>query len=254
MMKILRSSLMAAMLIAATVVTDASARGHSTDPELYFLEIDDAANSLLLLPPPPQPGTPAWEWDKAQYEWGKSLRDTPRGAQAVDDCNLSGDNLAETFSPGMGIEISREATPAIYDLILNMREDLGELATRHAKEHYMRPRPFIVFGEDTCNPDHQAELSTNGSYPSGHTAVGWGIALVLAEINPACQDAILKRGYEMGQSRVICGYHFQSDVDAGRLVASAMVARLHADKGFAKKLDKARKEFRKVSRGSRQGR
>lgn len=30
----------------------------------------------------------------------------------------------------------------------------------------------------TCNPEQQEELSTNGSYPSGHTAIGWATALV----------------------------------------------------------------------------
>ena len=69
---------------------------------------------------------------------------------------------------------------------------------------------------------------------------------MLAEINPARQDAILKRGYEMGQSRVICGYHFQSDVDAARLVAAAVVARLHANDNFMKQLEKAKKEFAKL--------
>lgn len=67
--------------------------------------------------------------------------------------------------------------------------------------------PFSFFNEMTCNPEQQEELSTNGSYPSGHTAIGWATALVLAEINPDRQNEILKRGFEMGQSRVICGYH-----------------------------------------------
>lgn len=47
----------------------------------------------------------------------------------------------------------------------------------------------------------------------------------------------------MGQSRVICGYHFQSDVDAGRIVASAVVARLHANDDFNAQLAKAKVEF-----------
>ena len=47
----------------------------------------------------------------------------------------------------------------------------------------------------------------------------------------------------MGQSRVICGYHFQSDVDAGRLVGSAVVARLHANNEFMAQLNKAKQEF-----------
>lgn len=100
----------------------------------------------------------------------------------------------------------------------------------------------------TCNPEQQEELSTNGSYPSGHTAIGWATALVLAEINPDRQNEILKRGFEMGQSRVICGYHFQSDVDAARIVASAVVACLHANDAFVKQLNKAKDEFSKLQK------
>ena len=111
----------------------------------------------------------------------------------------------------------------------------------------MPMRPFTFYNEDTCNTEQQQGLSTNGSYPSGHTAIGWATALVLAEINVERQNEILKRGYEIGQSRVICGYHFQSDVDAGRLVASAVVARLHANKEFMEQLTKAKAEFAKFS-------
>ncbi|MGL5691139.1 MAG: acid phosphatase, partial [Bacteroidales bacterium] len=138
-----------------------------------------------------------------------------------------------------------------HKLVINMREDAGDLATRHAKEHYMRVRPFSFYQEATCNPEQQQELSTNGSYPSGHTAIGWATALVLAEINPDRQDEILQRGYQMGQSRVICGYHFQSDVDAARLVASGVVARLHANDAFMKQLEKAKKEFNSLQKAGK---
>ena len=87
-----------------------------------------------------------------------------------------------------------------------------------------------------------------GSYPSGHSATGWGIALVLSEINPARQEEILKRGYEIGESRVIAGFHYQSDVDNARLAGSAAVARLHADKSFMKQLQKAKDEFTRLSK------
>ena len=71
---------------------------------------------------------------------------------------------------------------------------------------------------------------------------------MLAEINPARQDEILRRGYEMGESRVICGYHFQSDVNAAYLTGSAAVARLHADPEFLAQLDKAKKEFIRLNK------
>ena len=69
---------------------------------------------------------------------------------------------------------------------------------------------------------------------------------MLAEINPDRQNEILKRGFEMGQSRIICGYHWQSDVDAARVVASAVVARLHANEEFQKYVAAAKKEFQKL--------
>ena len=214
-----------------------------TKPDVYFLQIGEVANSLELLPPPPQPGSILFLNDQAQYQWGLMQRRTPRGDQAVTDARVDGAGVPNAFSEAFGVKISKENTPEIFKLVVNMREDAGDLATRAAKEHYMRVRPFAFYEKTTCNPEQQQELSTNGSYPSGHTAIGWATALVLAEINVDRQNEILKRGYEMGQSRVICGYHFQSDVDAARLVASAVVARLHANDAFIAQLAKAKKEF-----------
>lgn len=73
--------------------------------------------------------------------------------------------------------------------------------------------------------------------------MGWGIALVLAEINPARQDEVLKRGYEYGESRVIVGFHYQSDVDHARILTSALINRLHANDDFIKQMQKAKAEF-----------
>jgi acid phosphatase (class A) len=89
-------------------------------------------------------------------------------------------------------------------------------------------------------------LRHNGSYPAGHTTLGWVTALLLVEICPGKENEILRIGYEYGQSRVIAGYHWQSDVTAGRLVASSCFARLHTSKAFIKQMKKAQKEFNKV--------
>ena len=52
----------------------------------------------------------------------------------------------------------------------------------------------------------------------------------------------------MGQSRVICGYHWQSDVDAARVVASTVVATLHSNNEFNAQLAKAKAEFQRISK------
>ena len=70
---------------------------------------------------------------------------------------------------------------------------------------------------------------------------------MLAEINPARQNEILKRGYEYGESRVIVGFHFQSDVDAARVITSTLINRLHANDAFMQQLQKAKEEFLKLN-------
>jgi acid phosphatase (class A) len=93
-------------------------------------------------------------------------------------------------------------------------------------------------------------MKTNGSYPSGHAMTGWAWALVVSEIAPARADGLLAAGKAVGDSRVICGVHFQSDIEAGRTLSSAMVARLHADPAFEADLAKARAELARAPAAS----
>ncbi|GAA0485118.1 phosphatase PAP2 family protein [Tatumella punctata] len=218
--KLTMALLISALFYGAAAAAATPARDDvTTKPDLYYLTNSQSIDSLALLPPPPAIGSIAFLNDQAMYEQGRLLRNTDRGKLAAEDANLSSGGVANAFSAAFGREITARNTPQLYKLLTNMIEDAGDLATRSAKQHYMRIRPFAFYQVATCNTRQQDELSTNGSYPSGHTAIGWATALVLAEINPQRQNEILKRGYELGQSRVICGYHWQSDVDAARVVA-----------------------------------
>lgn len=237
-----------ALLLSVSTLSFAQDNDVTTKPDLYFLKSSEVIDSFKLLPPPPAVDSVQFLNDKAQYEKGKLLRNTERGKQAYKDAYVAADGVPQAFSEAFGLEISQQKTPEIYKLLQNFREDAGDLSTRAAKKGYMRIRPFAFFKEGTCRPDDEKTLSTNGSYPSGHTAIGWATALVLTEINPARQSEIMERGYEMGQSRVICGYHWQSDVDAARVVASAVVATLHTKPAFLQQLEKAKQEFNKLSK------
>ncbi|ALR76462.1 acid phosphatase PhoC [[Enterobacter] lignolyticus] len=215
----------------------------TTKPDLYYLKNSQAIDSMALLPPPPEVGSIAFLNDQAMYEKGRLMRNTERGKQAAEDANLSSGGVANAFSTAFGSPITAKDAPELHKLLTNMIEDAGDLATRSAKQHYMRIRPFAFYGVPTCNTKEQDSLAKNGSYPSGHTSIGWATALVLAEINPQRQDQILRRGYDLGESRVICGYHWQSDVDAARIVGSAVVATLHTNPAFQQQLQKAKDEF-----------
>ena len=209
----------------------------------YFTS-PEMPNALYYLPAPPQANEMRFAYDTAQYNWGKRMRPTPRGEKARLDAEFSVDRIAVIFSPVIGIEISEKNTPQIWKLLTDATLTAG-FACDSAKIKYMRKRPYMIFHEPTLVPADEEVLSHNGSYPSGHTTLGWVSALILCEIDPANQNAILKEGFEYGQSRVIAGFHWQSDVDAARLVASAAFAKLHTSKAYRHQLRKAQKEYRK---------
>ena len=63
-------------------------------------------------------------------------------------------------------------------------------------------------------------------------------------------EKLLARGYEFGQSRVIAGYHWQSDVDAGRMAGSILYQLIRSHERFVEQLAKARAEFKEKTGGS----
>ncbi len=208
----------------------------------------DIPRSVDFLPAPPAEGATDMARDKALYERTRAAKGTERWLLAARDADIRLDRGAgELFTESFGLKISREGTPATYALLHGVFPDLIA-SFNSAKERYMRIRPFVYYNApgSTCTPAEEEHLSGNGSYPSGHSTLGYGMALVLAEISPERQNAIIKRGIEIGQSRVICGAHWQSDVDAGRLVAAATMAQLHNSEEFCKLMAKAKEEIRRI--------
>jgi len=210
-----------------------------------YLQPEALPNSLALLPPPPAVGSAALALDEEVSNKALALRGTPRWELAAEDAGLKFPEAAGTFSCALGAPVTEQDTPHLYMLLRRSMTDAG-LSTYAAKNNYLRVRPFMVNKEPTCTPDEEGHLMKDGSYPSGHTALGWAWALILTEIAPDREDAILARGRAFGESRVICNVHWYSDVVEGRLMGSATVARLHADPAFRKDLDAARAEYAAV--------
>lgn len=218
----------------------------------HYLTASEAPDSLAILPPPPDFNSVDFLRDKAMYDWGVAQRRTARGKLAWQDANVKAENIPLLFADAFGYPLSKEQAPEIYRLMITMKEDAGTWATASAKKHYQRIRPFSFYGVPTCRQEDEQTLAGEGSYPSGHTTIGWALALVLAEINPARQQEIMRRGLEIGESRVICGYHWQSDIDAARIMAAAVVARLHSNAQFSQQMIKAKEEFKRLAAGGAQ--
>lgn len=205
-----------------------------------YLQPTELPDSKALLPPPPVAGSAALAADEEVQRATRAFRDTPRWAQAAKDAELQFPKATEHFSCALGMPISAEATPHLNMLLRRVRMDASR-ATDNAKDYYKRKRPFMVSGDPICTPGELAALKVE-SYPSGHASIGWAWALTLVELAPDRQEAILARGLAFAQSRVVCGVHWQSDVEAGRIVGAVTVARLHADPVFMAQMAAARKE------------
>jgi len=234
-------------IILIFMVTVATTHAQEDNYPPYFVA-DELPNGVEWLPEPPDTTSSQFVYDITQYMWGKSLRDTPRGVEATAHWVTSATEMAEFFSVPFGMSISEEDTPAIFKLVARSIPTF-RLSVTKPKETFARKRPYVPFNEPTSIPwDEERERNT-GSYPSGHTIRGWGLALVLCELNPDHQDELLKLGYEWGQSRVIAGYHWQSDVNASRLMAAGVFARLHTSAEFLSDMAAAREKFRRLSGG-----
>jgi acid phosphatase (class A) len=124
--------------------------------------------------------------------------------------------------------------------------DLG-LATYPAKKTHQRLRPFLINGDAICTPDDRELLETDGSYPSGHSAIGWGWALILSQLAPERAEALLARGRDYARSRMVCNVHWMSDTEAGMAVGAAAFARLQNNELFQATMAAARAELSSVS-------
>ena len=204
-----------------------------------YLQPNQLPDVASILPPPPAEGSAAYAADQELYKAAGKLHNTPRWKLAHDDAELRFPKAAEHFSCTLDITISAEATPHLNMLLRRIRMDASR-ANDTPKAKYKRPRPYMVTKEPSCTP---GESQRPDSYPSGHASIGWAWALALAEIVPDKADAILARGYEYGQSRVICRVHWQSDLEAGRVVGAASISRLHSDPVFVAQMAEAKKEI-----------
>ena len=140
-----------------------------------------------------------------------------------------------------------QETPEIWTLLVRSLTTTDQMR-REPKAFYHRRRPFEVFNEHLLWEAEEEELRGEGSYPSGHTMRGWTVAMLLAEINPDAADGLFARGWQYGESRVLVGAHWQSDVDVSRVAASIGYAKLQTSSAFRTQVRKARAEFKRLQR------
>lgn len=228
------------------LVATASMTLSAQDAVQPYFTVDQLPDLIKCLPAPPAFDSPEFANDMMRFSWGKLQRLNPERADiAKRDAVWSYEALLAEFDVPFGLHMSPEDTPEIWKLMVTSMTTTDAMRVA-PKAYYHRQRPFERF-QDKMLTDEEAELTGEGSYPSGHTMRGWTAALLLAEVNPANADTIFARGWMYGESRVIVGAHWQSDVDASRVAASIGYAALHGSAEFREQMAKAQAEFRELT-------
>ncbi len=204
-----------------------------------------ALNSAALLGPPPSDQSLAGQADRSRFEETRGLEGSPRWTLAARDADLRA-GAVQRFSCAAGARLDAK-TPRLLKMLFKLQYDVRETGDP-AKTLYSRPRPLVGNDKPIC-VKREAWMLTNGSYPSGHSMIGWSWGLVLSELAPDRAEILMENARDFGESRVICGVHYESDIEAGRRLASAMVAREHADPVFWADLAAARIELARARRG-----
>jgi acid phosphatase (class A) len=203
----------------------ASLRGSQTVPYLA----EGTYDAFKAVPPPPAAGSAIDQRDRRTFLATRRLKDTPRWSLARQDARKA--KVLNAYSCALGVTPSRETTPRLAEMLRRVSRDVRP-AVSSPKRLYDRKRPYQV--------DHGAICVRSGlitaltpDYPSGHATWGWTVGLVLAKAQPQRAYAILARARAYGESRVVCGVHNASSVEAGRLNAAALVKTLDTSPAFA---------------------
>lgn len=195
-----------------------------------------------LLPPNPTSGSAVDHADQVGSALARNQRTSVRFLQARADDNV---DMLLAFGGPFGRSLTQAEAPRTADLLGRISVDVANALVATPTTVVRRP-PFSIYGaNDICVPEQAADLGAETSYPSIHAAIGWANALILAEMLPERSAAILARGRDYGDSRVICGVAYPSDVEAGRMAGAAMLAKVRAAPGFRADYDAARAEMRR---------
>ena len=231
---------------ADTGVGDGTMAGQTAGvrpPVVGFLSSTQLPDVIRIVPAAPATDDPRFAADMAVYRATRALRNSPRWILAQSDDDVTTAGLFKAFRCALGANLSPENAPLVTSLVIRANADSSR-ASSALKQFFQHKRPFQVVDGPVCvTPDTKASLSRDPDYPSGHTTAGWETGLVLSTVAPGRTTAILARARAYGESRIVCGVHSLSAVEAGWMTATAVFAAQQGSDDFQQAVKAAKAEF-----------
>jgi acid phosphatase (class A) len=192
---------------------------------------------IQFLPPAPANDSAVTKAEIQELLNWQAQRTPDQIAFAQADANITVFRFADILGPSFTAERLPFLNKFFQDCVVNV----GTL-TNAAKAYYHRTRPYLL---DT-NIHPVVDKPTNASYPSGHSTAGHFFAILLANMVPEKATELYARGDSFAFNRIIGGVHYATDIEAGKLSATLIAARMFTSTEFDKDFLKARSELRKV--------
>jgi acid phosphatase (class A) len=127
-------------------------------------------------------------------------------------------------------------TAALFDRIVATEDVVDD----HAKKAFNRPRPYML--DEQIHP--LLKKSKSGSWPSGHSTIGYLMATVLGEMVPEKRNALFTRAAGYAENRLVAGFHYRSDTVMSRTGAALIAQKMEEQPDFKTEFDAAKAELR----------
>jgi acid phosphatase (class A) len=183
----------------------------AAEADLWIAPVDVAK----VVPSPPAPGSRIEQEEIAEIHRAQAAALPPAKALAQHDNDIENPII---FSDVIGWDLSK--LPKTKFLMSKIME-VDRVESDKAKAVFHRPRPWMADPRIQTCAQHRDGPQLN-SYPSGHAMLGYELGVVLASLIPEKAQAILARARLYGENRILCGFHFRSDVTAGRQYGTAL--------------------------------
>jgi acid phosphatase (class A) len=213
-----------AAVLAALLACAGGATWWSQRPTHHYLS-GETAGFVAMFPPPPPAASAQTRGELDQlltFERTRSEADV--AAARVDrKTDISRFFGALGFAAGASPDL-----PQLRRLAERVEDDIRPYV-RDAKNRFRRLRPYEIEPRlHPCIGDVRGDLS----YPSGHATYGYVFAYLLRDMVPERRAGIMRRGDEFARQRMVCGVHFQSDLDAARAGAYMLWALIDGDADY----------------------
>ena len=225
----------------ALALTGAASLAVAAGPDRASFLQPGYLNLIDVVPPAPIPQEARGVADREVFKLTRALKGSQRWTMAVGDVPSDTAGMMQRFACAARVSMTPLNAPKTAALLEKVSRDTAR-QTNELKNYYKKKRPFLLDSGETCESQTD-ELTIAYDYPSGHATKGWTWGLVLAELLDDRAAPILARGRAYGESRVVCGVHNMSAVEAARTVASATLAVVRTEYAYQDAVVAARQEL-----------